>query len=479
MTQFPFGPWRPDVIGPNTGVAVIADGVLPQSIAGSGIGYGPMPQMVTADAAVALAGAPRGIVSVQLFDGTWKVYAASAAKIQVLSSVYGWSDIDTGRAVTSGDDVSFVHFGSFLVNTDTTSGMKAYNVQTPAGNNAVSGAPASRSLAICQNVIFAFDCAGNNRRMVSSGQGSHTAWDGSLGGDGKTFEDGGALIGGRDLKNGSMIVFQDKALRLVQFGPSAGSALYSVVKIADGRGCVADRTAVSFDGSAFWWDTDGPWQFSMQGGLVPIGAEKINRWAAANIGASNYKNLQGVIDPSRNIVMWRIDGVSVLVYNWVIKEFSTLPATTSVLARIATPGVAIDDLTGTIDSYDVEINNQAWQGGAPVLSALDANYKFATFTGNAMLATLQTSETLMPQSALVTSATPISDASGSMLELGVKDAPDDMIVWKGAESKTDSGRVHLRGRGKVVAFRETIPAAATWTYAAGIDHVQIAAGGAR
>ena len=46
---------------------------------------------------LALVDEPRGVISLQTFDGSWRVYAASAAKIQELSSSYGWTDIETGR----------------------------------------------------------------------------------------------------------------------------------------------------------------------------------------------------------------------------------------------------------------------------------------------------------------------------------------------------------------------------------------------
>ena len=63
-----YGPWRPDVGGPNTGFATTADSVLPQAAAG-GIGYGPFPQLVTPSVATALSGATRGNISLVKFDG--------------------------------------------------------------------------------------------------------------------------------------------------------------------------------------------------------------------------------------------------------------------------------------------------------------------------------------------------------------------------------------------------------------------------
>lgn len=461
-----WGAWRPDVAGPNKGYCELAQGVVPQS-AGQGIGYGPFPQLVTASGAEALSGAPRGIVSVQKFDGTWQVYAATASTIEVLDSSYQWSDVETGRTVTSGDDVSFLHYGSYLLNTDTTSEVKAYNVESPSGNNAVSTAPGNvRFLFSSDNVIFALDCDDNNRRMESSARGDHTNWT-TQGADGKTFEDGGALICGGDLKNGNAIILQESAARLVQFG--VGPALYAIQKIADGRGCVSARTFVAFDGAAFWWDTDGPWQFTVGGGLVPIGTEKVSRWADENIQASNYENLVAVVDPTRSLVIWRVDATYSLAYNWVLKEWSTLPMVTSTLARIATAGVTIDNLSGTIDSLNAAINNREWQGGAPVLGALDGSYKFATFTGLNAAALIEGPTSSMDREQLIQWVRPVSDAAISTLAVGTTPSLGTSLTWNTAATKQSHGWTEQRARGRNLAFREALAAGEEWSFSNGVD----------
>ncbi len=465
MTVQPWGAWRPDVGGPDKGSCETAQGVVPQA-AGTGVGYGPFPQLITATGAEALSGPPRGAIALQKFGGDWAVFAATATTIEALDGSFQWSDIETGRNVTASDDVSFLHYGSYLLNTDTTSGFKAYNVETPGTNDAVSGAPTARALAACQNVVFALDCNGNNRRMQSSRQGDFTAWQGG-GADGKTFEDGGALIGARDLQNGAMIVTQENAIRLVTFG--VGPTLYGISKIADQRGCVADRTLVTFDGSAFWWDTDGPWQFSMGQKPIPIGAEKVNRWFENNIGPSNYQNLQGTVDPARSLVIWRVDSTYSVAYNWLIKEWSTIPMQTSTLTRLATPAVAIDSVAETIDSVALAINARFWQGGATGLGALDASYKFATFSGTPMAALLETCKLSADSEPLISWCKPISDASGSTLSVGTAPSLSGNVTFPAGVAKRSDGWTQQRVRGRVLAFRESIPAGQAWSFANGVD----------
>lgn len=475
--DLPYGPFRPDVGGPNSGFARTANNVLPQASA-TGFGYGPMPSLVTATGAATLGAAPLGIISVQKASGSYAVFAATSTKIRVMDSAYAWSDVETGRTVTSGDDVSFCYFGKYLLNSDTTDGFKAYDVEAGGTNNAVSGAPAARALFSCNNVVFALGTSSNNRRMQSSAIGDHTNWT-TDGADGKTFEDGGALVGGRDLKNGAGIIFQDTAIRIVQF-PGANGALYSISKAADGRGAVSDRSIVAFDGMVFYVATDGFYKFTLGGGNEPIGAEKVNRWLATQVAASGFSSIQAAVDPFQKVVWWRLGNLQLIGYDWQLNEFFTATQATSALTRIATPGVTLDSLTTSfLDSMTGVLDSRTYLGGVPLFGALDANYKFATFSGGAAEVTLETMMVLSPASQLVTWCTPNSDASTSTVQLGVSDNLNTELTWKSSASRATSGRVPLRGRGKVFGFRETIQANDSWTFANGINEVVASAGGAR
>lgn len=469
-----FGPWRPDVGGPGSGMAQVAEGVIPQAGA-SGLGYGPFPQLVVASGAASLSGEPRGGIAIQQFDNTWVQYFATDSTIEELQTDYSWSVIEAGRTVQPGDDVIFCHFGRYLLNTDLLDGMKAYDVESGGTNDAIAAAPVARFIFTCSNAVFALDCDGNNRRIQSSDIGSHTVWEGGAA-EGKTFEDGGALICGSDLKNGAAIVMQERCLRLIQFGSGAG--VYSITKIADGRGCVGARTLASFDGIAFWWDTDGPWMYS-SGGLEPIGAEKLNRWAKETIGQENYKNLQAAIDPARSLVLWRIDGSIVLVYNWLLKEWSTLPVLSGALSRLATAAISIDSVSDPIDGVDDPIDSPIWAGSAPQLGALDTNFRFATFAGPNMAATLETCENATGLTGLITWVTPVDDAALGTLQVGVTDSLSASVNWKAGQSKVTSGRVPARARGKIAAYRRNILAGDDWSFANGVDNIVVSQGGPR
>lgn len=292
----PFGPFRPDTIGPNSGFAQTADGVQPKRGAG-GLGYAPLPALTTPAGSEALATAPRGAITLQLEDGSWATFFATDTTIEQLAADFSLSSIDTGLAPPTGYDMSFLHFGQYLLNSNAVDGFQAYNVEAPAGNNAVSGAPAARFLYSSNNVVFALACGGVDKRMQSSAQGDHTNWT-TQGADGKTYEDGGSLVAGGDLVQGASLQLQKESVRLVQFGNAPSGALYSINRVSDAIGSAGARSVVFYNGTGYWLGSDKRWwAYSTGNGLVPIGAGKVDEWFGDQLDQAELANVQGAADP--------------------------------------------------------------------------------------------------------------------------------------------------------------------------------------
>ena len=466
--QYPFGNWRPDEKTVNAGLCETAEGVIP--VPG---GWGTFPQLVAASGAEALSAEPRGLVSIQKASGSWVVYGATGTTIEVMDAAYQWSDVETGRTVTTGDDVSFARMGTKLINTDTTSGMKAWDVESGGTNSAISGALAARAVVVINNTLFGLGSSANPRRMQNSDTGNYAKWSGGAS-DGKTMEDGGAFVGGVELTQRSGILFQDRKIRSVTFG--VGAANYALDVVADDIGCVAERTIASINATACWWDSDGPWMVTPGSAPVSIGVDKINNWAADNIGRLNFKNLVATVDPGRNLIMWRVDSTRILCCDLRRREFSILPASTATLARIAVPAATINSLSGTINELTGSIDTLGG-GSAPVLGGLNLSRKFATFSGTNMAIALEGRPVNNPVTGLVGWATPVDDFASGTLQVGVSDSLSGDLTWKTGQTRARGGRVPLRARGMNIAFRRNVPAGATGSFVNGVDHIQSAAGG--
>lgn len=484
--QFPYDNWAPDQGDIGAGYLLQADGVQPLPV-----GYGPYPSLVVASTAGALSGAPRGLLGYQTADGAWAVVGFTDSTVELKLADDTWSVIDSGLVTTAGDDWSYVRFGTKLLYTNTSEGMRAYDVEAGGAASAVTAAGDPRWIFECGNILFALDCIDNsgnrnNRLIRSSDFSDHTNWK-TKGADYQPLESGGALIWGGKLSDTTALVLQQREVRLIQVG-NVGNALWGIKSIASEFGAVGAKSCVSFDGAVYWLATDGFRRFTTGGGIERIGAGRVDQWFLDRVDQSDLSLVQASIDPFRKNVLWRwkrADALSTTVftdvigYNWQFNKWFTLQPETTYIGFSSQTAQTWDSMPDdlTWDGYDVIWDSRFLQGGQPIFGAMNADYKFGYFSGGAMAATIETAINDSPVSTLIGFARPQDDSPDGTLELGVRDAPDDATTWKTGQAKQTSGRVPLRGRGKYIAFRRNIPASSSWRSAKGIDHIQASAGG--
>jgi len=486
--QVPFGPLAPDAGSDTPGVMMVADGVLPLQM-----GYAPFPGPSVSSTATALPGAPRGIISLQKADGSWLVFAGTEDAIYMKESDDTWTAIDTGLLLTQGDDWSFCRFGTKLLYTNTTQGLRAYDIESAGAAVAIASAGSPRWIFECGNILFGLDCldstgARNNRLIRSSKMGVHTAWTGA-GTDYQSIEGGGALIWGGRISDNSALILQQRSAKLLPVGNAGGGAQWGLMSILEEFGSTGAKSCVAFDGMVFWQSTDGWRAFSSKEGLGQIGAGAIDQWFLAKVDQSDMSLTQGTIDLFRKNVLWRYKGDNyvsasvygdIIGYNWQWKRWFTLTINSAYLAYVADPGVTWDTYDGTWDDAVETWDSRLLQGGQPVFGMINSDLKYASFGGANLAATLETSVGNGPFSTLINWATPIDDATAGTTHLGVKDQLSDTTDFDvTGVAKVASGRVPLRGRGLNIGFRRVIPASATWTFAKGVDHIGAARGGPR
>lgn len=485
--DYPFGPLAPDQGELTPGALMVADGVQPLAE-----GYGPFPSLSVSATATALSAAPRGLISYQTADGTWQVAGFTVSTVQLKQADDTWSAIDSGLSCTSGDDWCALRFGTKLLYTNTTQGLRAYDVEAGGAASAVSAAKAPRWIFECGNILFGLDTLDstgtrNNKLIRSSAFSDHTNWT-TKGADYQPLESGGALIWGGKLSDTAALVLQQQAVKLIQVG-NVGNALWGIQTVSEGFGSVGAKSVVSFDGTVFWLATDGFRMFS-GGAITRIGAGFVDQWFLGRVDQADLSLVQGVVDPFRKNVLWRYKqsgGTSdvifedIIGYNWQFQRWFTLTLQTTYLGYTASPALTWDALDSSVtwDSYDVIWDSRFLQGGQPLFGALNSSYKFGYFSGGALAATLEGFATTNRVTGLVNWAVPADDSDDGTLQLGVKVRLNDTTTWKAGVAKETSGRCGTRGRGKVLAFRRNISSGSTWTYAKGVDYVQANSGGPR
>jgi hypothetical protein len=452
-------------------------------------GYGPRPTLEAAPGAVALAAAPRGAFGGFLPDGTFKGFVATETDIYTIDADYDFTSIEGSQTVPTDEDQAFAQIGVFMVTSNTTDGMKDYNMDTPAGVNAVTGAPAARYMFPANNQLVALGDGSTLNRLSVSAFGDHTDWD-DTGADQQDINDGGAFTGGGDLGNGVAILLQLRAVRRMTFGNAGGGALFRLDKLADDVGCVHPRAQATYNGTTIFLHTDGWWATS-GGPPVNIGAGKINKWFLAR--CSDLKKVWVTVDPKNTLFRIRYaatgDGStatvfnSILDYNWVEQEFIPGTESTSAIFRMGSPGYTIGTISsafGALSNWSqYPLGSSFWQGGNFRLAGLDADYKFGFFEGSVAAATIETPTEGDGSTYLFNWCEALTDDPSATIELGVKERLSDSFTWKTAVPLTASGRAGLRGRGKYYRTRINHAAAATWTRSTAIEVTDKRAGGPR
>ena len=479
--QFPYGPFAPDAKETAGGILMVADGIIPLVE-----GYGPAPALATPLSATALPGTPRGVISMFQGDGTNVVFGFTDTTAYQLNSAYGWTSV--GGPFTAppvGNDWSLTQFGNKLLATNVNHGLTQYDIEIPAGFASIASAGNPREVFVCANYVVALDCeddAGNrdNRLIRTSVLGNQNDFTGT-GSDYQQVEDGGRLIGGLDLKNNAALIFQDNAIRLLQFGGTSTGA-FSLLKVSDGRGSVGRRSITGLDGVCYWLSTDG-FKAYAGGGIEHIGAGLVDDWFLSRVDVSNLSKVQASLDPVNKIVVWRYQSLSntsetvftdIIGYSWQFRKWFTWTVDTMFLTQIATPGITLDAMGtdyGPLDDIDIPLDSRFWQGGQPVFAALNSLGQYATFTGGNLAAVFETGTSNSPFAGTINRATPIDDAVGGTLQIGVKDQLSDPLEWKDGDEKTSSGYVNVRGTGQNLAWRRNIPENTPWSYAKGVDNI--------
>lgn len=479
----PFVPFEPDK--GETLSMVVADSVLPQAE-----GYGPFPSLYVPSTATALPAPPRGIASLVKNDGNWQAYGFTASAFYQLAANFAWgAAVASGYSCPTDYDWSILHYGSKLLFTNTTDGLKSYDVETPAGVSSITAAGSPAWIFTIKNFVVGLNCldstgARNNRLIKTSALNDQTNWT-TGGADYQPLADGGELLAGFDLKGGIALLLQQRALVLMDFNDNTNGQQFGLAKVADGKGAVHARSCVSFDGVVFYLATDGFYMFSV-GGTEPIGAEKINRWFLDRVDQAHFELVRGAIDPLNKMVWWsykRSLDSSTLVqevlvgFDWQLRRWVTATEQTSGLTRLATVGVTYDAASGTYDSQTLTYDDRFWQGTEPLFGALDENYQFGLFTGTNAAATLTSHVRNSPVTGIINWATPIDDCATGTLEIGTKDTLDGTVTFSSSGSKVRNGATPQRARGMNTQFRRNFPAGATWSYARGVDHVRGSQGG--
>jgi hypothetical protein len=395
-------------------------------------------------------------------------------------------------ASTTDERWRFEQFGNSVVAVNINDNPQDYTIGSSTEFADLAGSPPrARYIKAWGSFLALMNLAGSlENRVHWSGLENRTQWTPGVNScDFQDFPDGGNVQGSSSATNPFILL--KRAIYAGTFIPGS-TAIFSFTKIHDKRGAAAPYSIASRGPMTIFADSGGLFMLNADGSINPIGYEKIDRTIFSQISGSNLAGILGEIDPffNRYYLAVRISSSTVydrlVIYDWGIGEFSQQSDSLGILFPLGsgTLGYTLEGLSAvstSLDALPFSLDSKVWQGGAPVMAAIDANNKLGFYSGQNAEATITTQEfgAMDGQLTRITEIVPAVDTQTLYVSIGarkLRSATDVAVYTAEAPRSTNTGVVHKRSRARFTRIKVRIPDSTVWTKAQGVNHNGVPAG---
>jgi hypothetical protein len=203
-----------------------------------------------------------------------------------------------------------------------------------------------------------------------------------------------------------------------------------------------------------------------------IGNDKIDEYFYENMALALQDTISAAIDPIRNIVIWNYPntngGRSLLIYNWLVKKWSSADTTSEYIVSLASSTIALEglDAYGTMDSLPASLDSRIWSGGKFLFGGADGA-KIVTFTGANSTASIVVGEMEFGYNSIVTDARSQVDNGAVTMAIASRKQLNGTVTYSSTVTQNSNGTCPLRSYGRYHRIRVT--PTGTWTHAISID----------
>ncbi|WP_182417943.1 hypothetical protein [Bartonella sp. HY038] len=479
MAFFPIAEYRPDVADINGQFTDDICNVIPAD--GS---YIPMPsfEVFTGN----LMAKPLGGIAVRAVDGTTLIFCGTDTGLYMLDNTdLTWKNIGKENfSYSANEDArwSFAAFGNYVIAVNKNDAPQVFIIGQASRFRNLGGDPPRAGLVrVWGDFVCLMQLPDFPNRVHWSGLNDAEWWTvGQKNCDYQNFPDGGNVQGSSETTN--PIVFLQTAIYRATFVPGS-DIIFSFQKIHDKRGAKSAASIACRGSYAFYADEGGFFQISMDGTINPIGFEKVDRSVFSKLNAVDISSMFGAIDPFYSRVYWITDYLGtgifreMLIYDWGLQRWSLVNVETCGVLPIYNAGYTLDGLdrvSMSLEALPFSLDSKAWQGGAPILGAFSADYRLGAFSGTGMEAIVSSQEIGSTAGSVqrISSVFAAIDTDQAFLSVGTRFRRNlyDPIRW-GVEKlpSYNSGRYHMRARGRFHKFRLRVPVGEVWKHVKGFD----------
>jgi len=470
-TKLTFGEWMPDQPG-ISGALTDAKNVVSQAI-----GYGPLPSAATFSAAAAEN--LTTLVAGKTPTNTTKLFAAGSTKIYDVSGIGALTDVSKSGGYTpnsNNDRFRFTQFGNVIIGTNNSDPMQAYTLGTStAFADLAASAPVCKYLTVVRDfVVTAFTTESSTvypARVRWSGINAETSWGSSqvTQADYQDIPDGGQIVGIRGGEFG--LVFLEKGISRMSY---VGTPfIFQFDNISRGKGCIAAGSIAQTQGVSFFLSDDGFYMCDGQQ-VLPIGAEKVDRWFFTNADESAFDSMSAAVDPVRKLIIWNFKTTfaqrQLIIYNFKTQKWTYGNAGADYISDASTSATTLenlDSISASIDALPVSLDSILYMGGKYFLGGTSGAY-VVTYNGAPATGQLITGDINAGGRSVVTLARPQVDNGSATVSVASRTLLSQEPAFGTAVAADSENRVSLRSNGNYHRFKLT-PTGANWTTAVGMD----------
>lgn len=457
-----FTEWLPDQ-PTTTGALLEANNVYPLTI-----GYAPFP--LSADYSAA-ASEDLNNVTAAKFELSTVLFAGGNTKLfKFNAGTLALDDVSKSGGYSSSSRWSFVQFGNSVLAANNVNKIQSWTIGTSTAFADVSAdAPVAKFITVVRDFVVAANISGTPNKLQWSDINDETDWTsgGASQADYQIIAEGGNITG---ITGGEFgLVLLERAIVRMSY---IGSPLFfQFDTISRNLGCSTAGSVTQYGAMTYFLADDG--FYACDGTqLYNIGNDKVDEYFYENMAIAQQETISAAVDPVRNIVVWNFPntngGRSLLIYNWLVKKWSTADTSLEYIVSLATSNVTLEglDVYGSLEAVPASLDDRAWAGGKFLFGGADGA-KIATFTGANSTASLTVGELEFGYNSVVTLARPQVDNGSASVAIASRRELDDTITYSTALSASSEGRVPLRSYGRY--HRLKVTPSGSWSHAIGVD----------
>ena len=463
-----FGEWMPDQSG-ISGALTDAKNVVSQAI-----GYGPFPTPVALSSAAAED--LTSLYAAKNPDGLTTLFTAGATKIYTVGGSGALTQVNTGLTTGTNDRVRFTQFGKSVIACNNSQKLKSWTLGTSTTfADLAANAPIAKYITVVRDFVVVANTyessAQQQYRVRWSAINDETDWTENVNtqSDYQDIPDGGQIVGIRGGEFG-IILLERSIHRMTYVGTPF---IFQFDNISRNKGCMVAGSIAQYQGLTFFLSDDGFYMCDGQN-IVPIGAEKVDRFFLSDASETDYKTMSAAIDPVRKLVIWNYKSVDanrkVMIYNFATKKWTYGDAGTDYLGEASSGALTLEELdsvSSSIDALTTSLDSLLFVGGKYFLGGTYGT-KVYSYTGASLTGNISTGDIDIGANSVVTLARPIVDNGSGSLSIASRQLLNQSVTYGTSTAADSENRVSLRSAGRYHRLK-LAPTGAAWKTAVAVD----------